>query len=84
MVPVLGLRLQVTAVLPVLATVAVNCWVCERPREAATGERLTVTGGFMVTHGILGEVVFSTTAHDDTHVPMSGQGFRRERLTCRF
>jgi hypothetical protein len=48
-VPVLGVRLQVTAVLLVFPTTAENCWVCEETRETADGVRLTVTGRTSVT-----------------------------------
>ena len=48
-VPVFGLRLQVTAVLPVLVTEAENCRVCETLRVADPGVTVTVTGGFRVT-----------------------------------
>ena len=46
MEPTAGLMDQVTAVLEVLLTVAVNCWVCP-PVEMATGDgdTDTVTGG---------------------------------------
>jgi hypothetical protein len=42
MVPVLGVRLQVTAVLLVLATVAVNCCVWDGLRETVALERALV------------------------------------------
>ena len=49
-VPVpLGLMLQVTAVLPVLLTVAVNCWDCEADNVAVAGATLTVTAGLSGT-----------------------------------
>jgi hypothetical protein len=49
MVPVFGLRLQVTAVLLVYETVATNCCGCDGASVAVKGVMLTVTGGFKVT-----------------------------------
>jgi hypothetical protein len=48
-VPVFGLRLQVTAALLLPETVAVNCCVCEGVKAAVEGVTLTVTGGVNVT-----------------------------------
>ena len=47
-VPVDGLKDHVTAVLVVLLTVAVNCWLCDSVRVAVPGVRETATGGFNV------------------------------------
>jgi hypothetical protein len=45
----LPVTLQVTAVLVVLRTVAVNCWVLAATTCAEVGEMETETGGRMVT-----------------------------------
>src|ERR1700679_825634 len=44
MLPTAGLSDQVTAVLVVLATVAVKAWVCEGVRVTLAGVRVTLTG----------------------------------------
>ena len=44
-VPILGLRLQLTAVLLVLARAAVNCCACEAASDAVAGVTVTVIGG---------------------------------------
>jgi hypothetical protein len=49
MVPVFGLKLQVTAVLPVYETVATNCCGWDGASDTVKGDTLTVTGGFKVT-----------------------------------
>ena len=48
-VPTAGDRDQVTAVLPVFCTVAVNCCVCELLRLTVAGETVTLTGSCQVT-----------------------------------
>ena len=52
MVPTGGLRLQDTLALDVLATVAVNCWVCPGPKETEGGLRETDIGGKSVTSAL--------------------------------
>jgi hypothetical protein len=49
MLPTAGLRLQVTAVLELLATVAVKLWVCDWPRVTLAGVSETLTGGVRET-----------------------------------
>ena len=48
-VPTAGLADQVTAVLGVPRTVAVNCWVWDTVRDASNGVRETSTGRSRVT-----------------------------------
>ena len=48
-VPVFGLKLQVTAVLLLPETVAVKGCSCEGVKDAVKGVTLTVTGGMSVT-----------------------------------
>jgi hypothetical protein len=45
MLPTAGLRVQVTAVFELPATVAVNAWVCEDVRVTLPGVNATLTGG---------------------------------------
>ena len=45
MLPIAGLRDQVTAVFDVLETVAVNIWVCEGVSVTVPGVNATLTGG---------------------------------------
>src|ERR1039458_9742483 len=45
MLPITGLRDQVTAVFDVPVTAAVNAWVCEGVRVTVPGVNATLTGG---------------------------------------
>jgi hypothetical protein len=45
MLPIAGLRDQVTAVFEVPATLAVNVWVCAGARVTLPGVNATLTGG---------------------------------------
>jgi hypothetical protein len=45
MLPIAGLRDQVTAVFDVFATVAVNAWVCDGVRVTLPGDMATLTAG---------------------------------------
>ena len=47
--PTAGLRDQVTAVLLLPVTVAVNCWLCEALSVALAGLTDTLTGGCRLT-----------------------------------
>lgn len=49
MLPTGGLRLHATVAFELLATVAVNCWVCAGSRETEPGLNEMETGGTRVT-----------------------------------
>ena len=60
MLPTAGLRDQVTAVLEVFATAAVNACVCDGVRVTLPGVNATLTGGTSVTLA-LADLVESAT-----------------------
>ena len=60
MLPTAGLSDQVTAVLEVLATVAVKAWVCEGVRVTLAGVRVTLTGGVRETVALAETAVLAT------------------------